>query len=283
MCRLFGMVTGGRRTSASFWLLDAPRSLRTLSHRMPHGAGLGWFSLGAEPVRDRAPLAAFQSTDFELLARNVVSDTFVAHVRDASVGALATRNCHPFHMRGRLFAHNGVVRGLDRMRSWMSEAETVLVEGETDSEVVCAYLTAQIARHGDTTAGLIEAVRRIGAELPLYALNFLLAESGRLWALRYPEANELWVLPPSERADRAVPAYVVASEPLDSGSGWRLMEPGELLVVDGLEATSLFPFQPPASPLRRADLSLREAASQAPTLVPPIVVRTEGVAPSPHR
>ncbi|SNT45582.1 glutamine amidotransferase [Actinomadura meyerae] len=269
MCRLFGMSTGGPRVRAAHWLLDAPRSLRAQSHRMQHGAGLGWFSLGGEPVRDRAPLAAFENADFDLHARNVPSHTFVSHVRDASVGGLTVRNCHPFVMNDRLFAHNGVVKGLDVLRTWLTEVEHAHVAGETDSELVFAYLTAEIRRRGDTTAGIVEAVRRIGAELPVFALNLLVAESGRLWALRYPESNELWVLSPERggagepAGPGAVPAVVLASEPMDDDPGWRLLEPGELLVVDGLAEESLFPFAPPRHPLRRADLSLREAASQA--------------------
>ncbi|TDD79422.1 class II glutamine amidotransferase [Actinomadura darangshiensis] len=267
MCRLFGMSTGGPRVRAAHWLLDAPRSLRAQSHRMQHGAGLGWFSLGGEPVRDRAPLAAFENADFELHARNVPSHTFVAHVRDASVGGLTVHNCHPFVMNDRLFAHNGVVKGLDTLRTWLTEVERAHVSGETDSEMVFAYLTAEIRRLGDTTAGIIEAVRRIGAELPVFALNLLVAEAGRLWALRYPESNELWVLSRgvSEpgHAGGEVPAVVVASEPMDDRPGWRLLDPGELLVVDGLAETSLFPFGPLRHPLRRSDLSIREAASQA--------------------
>lgn len=273
MCRLFGMSTGGPRVRADHWLLDAPRSLRTQSHRMQHGAGLGWFSLGGEPVRDRAPLAAFENADFDLHARNVPSHTFVSHVRDASVGGLTVHNCHPFVMNDRLFAHNGVVKGLDALRTWLTDVERAHVSGETDSELVFAYLTAEIRRRGDTTAGIIEAVRRIGAELPVFALNLLIAEAGRLWALRYPESNELLVLSPGRGgADRPghragaagpVPAVVLASEPMDDSPGWRLLDPGELLVVDGLAETSLFPFEPLRHPLRRSDLSLREAASQA--------------------
>ncbi|XVQ14380.1 class II glutamine amidotransferase [Spirillospora sp. CA-255316] len=273
MCRLFGMSTGGPRVRAAHWLMDAPHSLRAQSHRMPHGAGLGWFSLGHEPVRDRAPLAAFENPDFALHASNVVSQTFVAHVRDASVGGLTVHNCHPFVMYDRLFAHNGVIQEWSTLRSWLTEIDRARVAGETDSELMFAYLTAEIRRQGDTTRGIVEAVRRIGEELPVFSLNFLMAEAGRLWALRYPESNELWVLSPRDgglsgvepepgSGERPVPAVVIASEPMDDQAGWRLLAPGELLVVDGLEETSLFPLPAPRRPLTRADLSLREAASQ---------------------
>ncbi|MGP4029100.1 class II glutamine amidotransferase [Actinomadura sp. 3N407] len=275
MCRLFGMSTGGPRIRAAHWLLDASRSLRAQSHRMQHGAGLGWFSLGGEPVRDRAPLAAFENADFDLHARNVPSHTFVAHVRDASVGGLTVHNCHPFVMGDRLFAHNGVVKGLDVLRTWLTDVDRAHVAGETDSELVFAYVTAEIRRRGDTTAGIVEAVRRIAAELPVFSLNLLVAEAGRMWALRYPESNELWVLSPGEggvsgpgRAagtDGPVPAVVIASEPMDDQPGWRPLRPGELLAVDGLTEASCFPFGPLRHPLRRSDLSIREAASQSTT------------------
>ncbi|GAA4081044.1 class II glutamine amidotransferase [Actinomadura miaoliensis] len=287
MCRLFGMTTGGPRVRATFWLLDAPQSLKAQSRRMPDGTGLGWFSLGDEPVRDRAPIAAYQNADFASHARNVVSHTFVSHVRYASGTPVSVHNAHPFDMNDRLFAHNGVVKSMDVLDSWLTDVDKALMEGDTDSERVFAYVTAEIRRHGDTTAGLVAAIRRIAAELPVYSLNLLLAEACRLWALRYPEQNELWVLKPRLGGFRhlqsphepgsldvagpngdgrhTAPAYVIASERMDDDPGWRLLEPGELLVVDGLKATSMFPFAPLAHPLTSADLSASEAASQAET------------------
>jgi glutamine amidotransferase len=274
------MTTGGPRVRATFWLLDAPQSLHAQSHRMPDGTGLGWFSLGDEPVRDRAPIAAHENADFTAAALNVRSHTFVSHVRYASTGNINVHNAHPFDMRDRLFAHNGVVQGLDVLDSWLTDVDRALMEGQTDSEMVFAYITAEIGRLGDTTAGLVAAVRRISAELPLFSLNLLLAEAGRLWALRYPESNELWTLAPALdghgrhldggrepghldlEAEAPTPAHVVASERMDDDPNWRLLEPGELLVIDGLRATPMFPFDPPAHPLTAADLSAEEAASQ---------------------
>ena len=283
MCRLFGMTTGRPRIRATFWLVDAPDSLSLQSRRMPDGTGLGWFSLGEEPVRDRAPIAAFQDADFNAEARHVVSHTYISHVRYASTGKVDVHNSHPFVMDDRLFAHNGVVRGLDVLDSWLTDVDRALIRGQTDSELVFAYITAEIRRQGDTTSGLITAIRRIAAELPLFALNVLLAESGRLWALRYPENHELWVNrselgePGDARdleADREpghvkvashrerCRAHVVSSERMDGGPGWRLLAPGELLIVDGSDESSQFPFDAPAHPLTHADLSPAEFTSQ---------------------
>jgi len=291
MCRLFGMTSGDVPMQATFWLLEAPASLRAQSHRMPDGVGLGWFGLGGEPVRDRAPIPAFANADFETEARTVVSHTFVAHVRYATTGGIDVHNTHPFDIRDRLFAHNGVVRGTDQLRSWLTPADLALVEGETDSELVFAWLTARILATGSTTDGIISGVARIAAELPVYALNFVLAERGRLWALRYPATHELWVLGPAaggrgshgraaeknptgriqmRSSDPDVPAVVLASQPMDDDPDWRLLAPGELLVADGVKCTSLFPFDEPAKPLRKEDLSSHEASAQTPLRPSPL-------------
>ncbi|TDD31082.1 class II glutamine amidotransferase [Actinomadura sp. KC06] len=282
MCRLFGLTTGGPRVETSFWLLDSASSLVSQSRRMPDGTGIGWFSLGSEPVRDRAPVAAFEDEDFAMAARHVVSHTFISHIRYASTGHLDVHNTHPFDIRDRLFAHNGVVQGLDLIDSWLTDVDRAHVEGTTDSELVFAYITAEIERQGDTATGLIEAVRRLGERVPVFSLNLLLAERGKIWALRYPENRELWSLTPEGggvgttrtlnsgqsrlevgRPGEPVPAHVVASEPLDDDPDWRLLEPGELLVIDGLNATSYFPFDEPAHKLRFEDLAGTEAQAMS--------------------
>ena len=94
--------------------------------------------------------------------------TFVAHVRYASTGAHTVANTHPFELDGRLFAHNGVVRGLDAMDARLAElgAES-LVAGETDSERVFALITAEVRRHcGDVVDGVEAAVGWIAGERP---------------------------------------------------------------------------------------------------------------------
>jgi predicted glutamine amidotransferase len=107
MCRLFGMSAGQRPLRATFWLLDAPDSLRTQSRRDADGTGIGYFDGNGAPRVEKAPIAAFDDRDFAAQARRVWSRTFVAHVRHATDGALTMANTHPFCMDGRLFAHNG--------------------------------------------------------------------------------------------------------------------------------------------------------------------------------
>ncbi|MFH8223177.1 class II glutamine amidotransferase [Streptomyces sp. NPDC018057] len=286
MCRLFGLSSAPRRTRATFWLLDAPDSLSEQSHRDPDGTGLGYFAPDGTPRIDKAPIAAFEDRAFAEDARQAESTTFLAHIRYASTGGLDARNTHPFAQDGRLFAHNGVIEDLDRLDAHLG-ADRSLVAGDTDSERFFALITREIREHGgDVGAGVRRAAGWIAANLPVYALNLILVTPDDLWALRYPDTHELYVLerpvggPHGGRrldhsgtrgrmrvhsADLAgLPAAVVASERMDDDPGWRLMAPGELLHVGPDLATTahiVLP-DPPAHRLTLADLRPEAAASQ---------------------
>ncbi|MER6734165.1 class II glutamine amidotransferase [Streptomyces puniciscabiei] len=288
MCRLFGLISSPLRTHATFWLLDAPDSLSVQSRREPDGTGLGFFDAGGGPEVHKAPIAAYEDRAFAREAREVESATFLAHIRYASTGGLDVRNTHPFEQGGRLFAHNGVIEGLDGLDRQLGEDRS-LVHGDTDSERFFALVTRETAAHGgDVSAGIVSAARWVAGNLPLYALNIILVTARELWALRYPATHELYVLRRpagghhgSRHLDHAGrhghmrvrsahlgdrPAVVVASEPMDESPHWQLMAPGELLHVDPeLRVTSRVAVaDPPAHPLTLSDLRPEAAASQRP-------------------
>ena len=281
MCRLFGLHAGRTCVPATFWLLDAPDSLSAQSHQNPDGAGIGVFGDGELPTVDKQPIAAWQDAAFAAAARELIGTTFLAHVRYASTGALSRLNTHPFLMQGRMFAHNGVVEGLDQLEARLAELHAPPVLGQTDSERVFALITAETDRaDGDVGAGLTAAIGWIGANLPLYAVNLVLTTSTDLWALRYPASHELYVLDRpatgvglEARTDRiharsgalaSAPSVVVASEKMDDDPGWRLLEPGELLHVDADQRlSSRTPFDPvPNHLLALSDLAPATADSQ---------------------
>ncbi len=277
MCRLFGLHAGTDVVTATFWLLDAPDSLSAQSRRNPDGTGLGVFDDHGRPEVRKQPIAAWQDTDFATEAQELSGTTFVAHVRYATTGVHAAVNTHPFLQDGRVFAHNGVVEGLDVLDARLRAVGTAdLVLGQTDSERVFALITASVrARHGDVQAGLVDAMRWLAANVPIYAVNVLLSTATDIWALRYPEPNELYVLDRRRAApDRALhlrtkrisahsehlknnPSVVFASEPMDDDPQWRLIAPGELVHVDAalqVRSQQVLP-HPPEHPLRRADIT----------------------------
>jgi predicted glutamine amidotransferase len=281
------MSGGPRRVRAAFWLLEAPDSLADQSQRNPDGAGIGTFELDGTPEVDKSPIAAYKDRTFVREAKTEESRTFVAHVRFASAGGVELKNTHPFEQRGRLMAHNGVVKDLPRLEERLREYVS-LVKGDTDSERLFALITKEIeANGGDAHAGITAAVRWVAHNLPLYALNMVLTTETDLWALRYPDTNELFVLewaPGGSQGERRLdvagsagsvrvrfedldeaPAVVVASQRMDDNPGWRPLRCGELLHVDEkLDVTSTIVMdETPAQLLTRADLDPRAAASQS--------------------
>jgi predicted glutamine amidotransferase len=282
MCRLFGLHADRRVVTATFWLLVAPDNLLEQSKRNPDGTGVGVFEADGKPVLDKQPMAAWQDSQFATEAHELTGTTFIAHVRYSSSAALEVRNTHPFLQDDRIFAHNGVVTGLDVLDARLRELGVDdLVLGETDSERVFALITASIRAHeGDVGAGIVDAVGWLAGAVPIFALNLLLSTATDMWALRYPETHKLYLLDRHDVSDRRLRmasrritahsehltdhgSVVVASEPMDDDD-WQLLAPGELVHVDAdlhINRRIAFP-DPPKHQLRHEDLTGQAAASQ---------------------
>ena len=249
------MSAGPRRVQATFWLLDAPDSLAVQSHQNADGTGIGYFDAEGAPRLDKQPIAAFEDREFASEAREVWSRTFVSHVRHATTGDLALVNTHPFCLRNRLFAHNGVIGDLSKLERELGGYRE-MVQGETDSERYFALITREIDRRdGDVGAGISAAVRWVADNLPILSINFVLITSSELWALRYPETHSLFLLQRSaggnspassaaldqtsshgtrvqSEAARTQSTMIIASERMDDDEGWREVASGELIHVD---------------------------------------------------
>ncbi|MGZ6644610.1 MAG: class II glutamine amidotransferase [Solirubrobacteraceae bacterium] len=210
--------------------------------------------------------------------REPVRATFWLLEAPDSLAAQSHRNPE---QRGRVFAHNGALEELPALEARLDPATRALIDGDTDSERLFALITQEVeAAGGDVGAGITAAVRWGAANLRVFAINLILATPGELWALRYPDAHELYVL---EREPRPEPLHhrsdagriavrsehrgataVVASEPMDDHPGWRLLDSGELVHVDaGLRVHSQRVIDhPPAHPLTLADLGEQARSSQ---------------------
>jgi predicted glutamine amidotransferase len=282
VCRLFGLHAGRNVVTATFWLMDAPDNLAAQSRRNPDGTGLGVFGPRGEPEIHKQPMAAWNDREFACEAKEMTGTTFLAHVRYATTGKLDVVNTHPFLQDGRIFAHNGVVDGLDQLDERSTSLGALgLVKGQTDSERVFALITACIRdRDGDVSAGLVDAIGWVADNLPLYSVNVLLCTATEFWALRYPDAHDLYVLDRRGavgafelRTDRIrarsghltrLPSVVFASERMDDNPAWRLLDGGELVHVDAdlnITRRLVFP-DPPRHLLRHSDLSPAAEAAQ---------------------
>jgi predicted glutamine amidotransferase len=278
MCRLFARVAA-KPYPATFGLLEAPDSLEAQSRKEPDGYGIGTFDKEGAPHVIRRAKAAYQDRAFRQEAHELRSRIFVAHVRFATNGANLERNTHPFVQKRRIFAHNGVVHGLDQLEARLRPEYAAAIAGETDSERVFALITQEIDDHGgDVTAGIVAATTWIAATLPLYAVNILLATDRELWALRYPDTHDLLWIDEREGAvaehrdrrrrlrfgvDIPVPGIAVASEAMTEGN-WTPLASGELLHVAGdlTPTVTTILAEPPAHPLTLEDLGIHAAAAQ---------------------
>ncbi len=278
MCRLFARISA-HPYPATFGFLETDDSLAEQSRREPDGYGIGTFSEHGRAEVVRRARAAYLDRRFAQEAHELRSRIFVAHIRFATNGEDLERNTHPFVQHDRIFAHNGVVHGLDELEARLRPEYRALVTGETDSERVFALITQEIDDHGgDVTAGLVAATTWIARELPLYAQNILLATADELWALRYPDTHDLlWFderrvhLPTHQDrrhrlrfgVDLPAPGIAVASEHMGGAPG-NPLQPGELLHV-GIDlephVTTILP-DPPAHQLTLADLDVRAVAAQ---------------------
>src|ERR1700753_3426457 len=185
MCRLFGLHTGTHLCAAPFWLVDAPDSLSEQSRRNPDGSGIGVFDTHGQPQLHKEPIAAWQDAGFATDAPQMSGKTVLAHVRYAHPGSLGVLNTHPFLQDGRIFAHNGVLEGLQILDERLRElGADHLVLGQTDSERVFALITASIrAKNGDASAGIVDAMQWLAANVPIYAGKLLLCTATHMWGV----------------------------------------------------------------------------------------------------
>jgi len=279
------MTGGTHEVQATFWLLDAATSLVLQSENQPDGVGLGTFDDDGKPEIWKKPTQANRSETFITGAQKVRSRTFLAHIRHATATDNTMENTHPFEQHCRVFAHNGIVGDLEEIRRRLG-SYTELMQGETDSEHYFTMITKAIDEAGgDVGAGITAAAQEIASDLALYSLNMILATPTDLWALRYPETNELYILErsvggfsPSDGFDERssegmriqahelsfLPAAVVASERMNVNPAWRLLESGELIHIDSelnVSSTIAVPFAP-AHMIDLKTMTAREAIAQ---------------------
>jgi glutamine amidotransferase len=245
MFSLLGMVAE-RPTALRDCLPDAPKCVDWLSREHPHGCGVALCSAGvtwhlhkkAGRVRAHPPLYEIATAE--------EAEIVLAHVRQRTAGRLCLDNTQPFRQDRWVFAHEGTVRDLDYLRRRTSAKRARQVAGDTDSELLFAYLLSCLdashppgvepAEHAD--AALAFAVSELHEHMAPGDCSFLMSNGTSLYA--YRQGIPLFVLQRRQRKDASVPSFgvvFVASERL-SDEAWQLEELA-LLRVDKLPVTRL--------------------------------------------
>lgn len=216
---MFGLLAA-RPVAMHELLHDAPRSLRTLSREHADGWGIA-FSRADDWSIQRSTSCAARCAGFDAL-RDVTSQLVIAHVRRKTVGELALANTHPFRRGQFVFAHNGTIHAFAALVAQTAPAHLAMLEGDTDSERLFAFVLTKIDEQGDVARGVTEAIRVLRTIDQLGEANFLLSCGTRLYAYRH--GRTLYTL---QRAE----AQLVASEPL-TDEPWQEVPERELVVLE---------------------------------------------------
>jgi predicted glutamine amidotransferase len=203
MCRLFGFRSKVlSRTHRS--LVVAENALAQQAAHHADGWGIGYYQ-GDDAYVLKSEAGACGDERFERVTERLRSQTFVVHVRRATVGAPDYFNSHPFRHGLWVFAHNGTIWDFERLRPRLLAAIRPdladMIFGSTDSEHVFFYLLSALDRAGVAEGGrgevdvlrAAEALRAAVGELYRWAqeedlhpplLNFILTNGEAFFAQR---------------------------------------------------------------------------------------------------
>ena len=215
MCRLLGIISLDNVPFGSC-LLSAPRSLASLSRAHPDGWGAAFYDGRERDWRiERRPLRAVADESFASMAPRMHGAALVAHVRARTVGDSSPASPHPFRRGKWVFAHDGTIADVEQLRGLSSARRLRECTGNSDSELLFAYLLTRLDRARGTdqaaTADLDAAVSDAVAEIierRLGTATFLLSDGEVFYAHRF--GGSLYML---ERGG-ASEALVIATEPL---------------------------------------------------------------------
>lgn len=225
------------------------------------GFGCGWFdkSVRPEPAIYRNSKPIWSDRSFAGIAGLIRSSAVMAAVRDATAGSFVEESSTaPFHEGRWLFAHNGMFRNFDEapgvaLRRSVSDKRYAAIRGTSDSEFLFALILDRIDEGMDVRDAMASVISRC-LQVSTGTFNFLLHDGEKITAsacgdsLYYLEANE-----------RFAGGMIIASEPFDSGTGWREVPEGSLVEgsADGVTVSPLAAFAQASSPLSsRQELSV---------------------------
>jgi glutamine amidotransferase len=210
------------------------------------GCGIGWYGERPQPGVYRGTLPAWSDANLVSLCTQLRSHLFMAHVRSATFGEVATANCHPFTAGRHLFMHNGQIGDYERLRrridGLIPDALYPLRRGTSDSEAIfLAALSRGLA--ADSCAALAETLALILAEMTAAGVRKPLrfsavhADGATLRAYRWASDGRC----PSLYWRDLKGGTVIASEPFDD-QFWQEVPPSSVLTVEPAGTIRIEPF-----------------------------------------
>jgi predicted glutamine amidotransferase len=186
MCRLLAYVATEARPPQEAVGEGTWAAFRSLSCIHGDGWGGAWTEDGKPPSvsSHRSTTAAADDPSFAALGREVSARAAFFHLRWATTGlAVRPENTHPFVADGWAFAHNGFVRGSERIADLLPTRHRSALAGTTDSERYFRLVLHFAEQAGDIVAGLQTAARTILDIGGPVSINALLLSPTRLLAV----------------------------------------------------------------------------------------------------
>lgn len=230
------------------------------------GFGVGWYhrNIAHQPAVFVSVYPAWNNRNLRYLSSLIQSDCLVAHVRAASVGDVSESNCHPFHYKNYLMAHNGGVEEFEKikrpLKQLLSDEKYLWVKGQTDSEHLFALFLEYLEAKGpDITADdvadafeqMIDSLKKLmkdrGIAEPAY-LNMVFIDGERMVGLRYTTGENVKPLTlyysegskyiceegacymvPANGSDKSV--MIVSEKLTDIAEDWRMIPDNHMVLV----------------------------------------------------
>ena len=258
MCELFAM-SARHATTVSLSLEEFSRH-GGLTGPHKDGWGIGWYEDGDIRVIKESHASASSACARFIQTNPFSSSLVISHIRKATLGPVASRNCQPFvrELGGvwHCFAHNGELPGIERDSRF--RAVEFRPVGETDSEHAFCALMDRMRPLWSSSSPPSQGERKVlvsrfGAALrELGPANFLYCDGSTLFAHadRRRQSDGSISAPGLWRLARQCPAggelsaeglriaseageqevVLIASVPL-SDEGWTPLAEGELLIA----------------------------------------------------
>ena len=257
MCRLFGFRSAVP-AAVHPALVTEKNSLVIQSREHRDGWGIAAYNLEPRPTVAHGVGPAHSDPDFHRVSSLVSAQTVVAHVRQASVGAVELRNSHPF-LHGRWsFVHNGTLRNFERHKA---AVEALIgsqfrpnIQGTTDSERCFNIFLTRLSARGsiDRTMRVQDVASALAETMELVAsitdepgqersaMNFLVTNGEVMVATRrhrtlfISDGRRRDASPQQLRQGERLDQLIIASEALcGNQTAWTEIPEEEVIGVDG--------------------------------------------------
>lgn len=251
MCRLFG-IHSLSRTRVHQALVAADNALMVQGKCHNDGWGIAYY-LNGIPHLLKSPKSASADEDFSLLAQSINSPTVIAHVRQATQGALSLLNCHPFQYGSWVMAHNGDCPSFQITKNELIEDLDIEFRahlfGSTDSEIFFALLLNDLKKKGllgeyaiqvrdvaSSVRTVVDRLERLYEQHGLTqgpSLNLVVSNGNMLLAYRLGRTLFYSFATPNEAGEgQPVNHLLICSEPLSNDSTWQSFAERQIVAVD---------------------------------------------------